>query len=336
MNSYERVMARVKGQPVDRVPNLCIMMGFAAKYAGVPYHDFCLNPEKMVEANIAVAQKFNLDIVTVMSDPYGEAVDYGMEVEFPEDANPHAVRNLWQDDEPSAESLPLRSIEETTRMKDRVRAIELYAEKVKGVYPIAGWVEGAVAEYCDLRDINEAMMDLAEEEDFLEEVLQRITDQAIVYIKAQIKAGADIIGIGDAACSLLGPRLYEKYGFPYEKQLVDAIHENGALAKLHICGNTGPLLPKIAELGVDIFDLDWMVDYEESVKILHGISSINGNFDPVAVLQESSPEEIRKAVYERLQKGDERTLISAGCEVPRDTPHENLMAVGEAIVSYPS
>ena len=56
MNSYERVMNRLKGRAVDRAPNFCILMNFAAQYSNVCYKDFCLMPEKMVEANLGAAK----------------------------------------------------------------------------------------------------------------------------------------------------------------------------------------------------------------------------------------------------------------------------------------
>ena len=153
-----------------------------------------------------------------MSDPYGEAMDYGMKVDFPDQGSPIVRQTLWQE-EPDATDLPTLTLEQTTRMKARVDTIALYAQRVKGECPIAGWVEGAVASYCVLRGIGEAMMDFASRESFLHEILDKITKQAIVYIKAQVKGGADIIGVGDAACSLLGPELYQEYGFVYEKRL---------------------------------------------------------------------------------------------------------------------
>ena len=330
MNSYERLMNRLQGAPVDRAPNLCIMMGFAARYAGVPYHDFCLCPEKMVEANLKVREDFDLDIVTVMSDPYGEAMDYGMRVEFPPDDQPRALAPLLQG-EPSAAQLPFLTLAQTTRMKDRVRTIRLYAEKLKGECPIAGWVEGVVAEYCDLRDINYAMMDMADEEPFLDDILERLCRQAIVYAEAQVDAGADIIGIGDAACSLLGPRLYGRYGLPYEKRIIDAVHAKGAKVKLHICGDIGPLLEQIAALHADIVDIDWMVDFERATGLLHGVSAVCGNFDPVEVLLRGTQQEVEQAVRHCLAVGNETTLISGGCETPRDTPHGNLRAVARAL-----
>lgn len=330
MNSYERVMNRLKGRAVDRAPNFCILMNFAAQYSNVCYKDFCLMPEKMVEANLRCREDFATDIVTVMSDPYGEAMDYGMKVDFPNQGSPIVRQTLWQE-EPDATDLPTLTLEQTTRMKARVDTIALYAQRVKGECPIAGWVEGAVASYCVLRGIGEAMMDFASRESFLHEILDKITKQAIVYIKAQVKGGADIIGIGDAACSLLGPELYQEYGFVYEKRLIDAIHAEGALAKLHICGNTQPLLNKIALLNADIFDVDSMVDFSLAASILRGHSAVSGNLNPVDVLLNGSPASITREVHRCLAQGNETSIISGGCETPQATPPCNLRAVAQAL-----
>lgn len=330
MNSYERVMARLKGEPVDRVPNLCIMMNLAAKHAGICYRDFCLCPEKMVEANLKYYRDYDIDIVTVMSDPFTEAMDYGMDIGFPENDNPKVNRYLWYGT-PNPDDLIIRNVEDTVRMRKRVKTIQLFAEQLKGECPITGWIEGALAEYCDLKDISSAMMDFAEEEPFLDEILEKITQQAKIYIKAQVEAGADIIGLGDAACSLLSANMYDQYGFPYEKELIDYIHQCGALVKLHICGNIRHLLPRIAQLGADIVDVDWMVDFGYAAQVLDGISSISGNFDPSAVMLSGTPETIRSAVLHCLDVGGKYSMISAGCEVPRDTPHENLRAVADTL-----
>lgn len=178
------------------------------------------------------------------------------------------------------------------------------------------------------------MMDFAEEEPFLEEILDKLTRQAITYCEAQIEAGADIIGIGDAACSLMGPAFYQRYGFPYEKRLVDAIHAAGALVKLHICGNIQPLLPQIALLGADIVDADWMVDFRYANEILRGRSAVCGNFDPVTVMLQGTSEGIQNAVRACLEMGNATTLISGGCETPHTTPYENLQAVKLALQGF--
>jgi uroporphyrinogen decarboxylase len=77
MNSHKRLFSCIDGNTVDKIPNLSILMAFAAKYSGIKYRTFILEPDAMVEANLKCHEDFGIDVVTVMSDPYGEAHDYG-------------------------------------------------------------------------------------------------------------------------------------------------------------------------------------------------------------------------------------------------------------------
>jgi uroporphyrinogen-III decarboxylase len=88
MNSYERFTARLKDQPVDRVPNLDIFMTRAAHHIGQPLSRYYLDHHVLVDANLAVAADFSIDLLQAISDPYREAADFGLEVDFPEDNLP--------------------------------------------------------------------------------------------------------------------------------------------------------------------------------------------------------------------------------------------------------
>jgi MtaA/CmuA family methyltransferase len=191
-------------------------------------------------------------------------------------------------------------------------------------------VEGAFAQANDLRGMTSLMADIYLEPDFVKELLDICIEQEIVFAKEQAKAGADFIGIGDAAASLVGPSVYESLILPYEKRLVDEIHAAGAKAKLHICGNTGKLLDLMPRTGADIIDVDWMVDFGRATEAF-GAHSLCGNFDPVGVLLRGSVETVTSAVYGCLGVAQSNTFIAAGCEVPRDTPEENLLAVSHAL-----
>ncbi len=83
MNSYERVMCRLRGEPVDRAPNFNIFMSFAAHHIGQPLSRYYLDYHVLCEANLAVLHDFSLDIVTTMSDAYRETADWGAAIEFP-------------------------------------------------------------------------------------------------------------------------------------------------------------------------------------------------------------------------------------------------------------
>ena len=46
------------------------------------------------------------------------------------------------------------------------------------------------------------------------------------------------------------------YALPYEQRIFAAVHEAGAVARLHICGDTNRIVPDMVATGADIVDLD--------------------------------------------------------------------------------
>ncbi len=107
--------------------------------------------------------------------------------------------------------------------------------------------------------------------------------------RAQVEAGAEVIGIGDPAASLVGPRIYEDFVWPREKRLAEALREAGARVRLHICGNTRRILDGIARLGCDIVDIDSAVPIQEAREKLGPDQVLLGGIDPVRVLRNGTP-----------------------------------------------
>jgi uroporphyrinogen-III decarboxylase len=107
----------------------------------------------------------------------------------------------------------------------------------------------------------------------------------------------------------------------------------GAKVKLHICGNSTALLPKIRDLvKPDIMDIDWMVDFEKVVKLFSGTrTAINGNMDPVSVMLRGDADTVREAVLHCIKASQSNTCIAAGCEIPVDTPEDNLLTMNRLL-----
>ncbi len=332
MNSYERVMHRLHGEPVDRAPNFNIFMSFAAHHIGQPLSRFYLDYHVLCEANLAVLKDFSLDIVSTMSDAYRETADWGAAIEFPKDELPKSKVPLLQD---LADIHRLTSPNPVAgrRMSDRVHAVRHYREQVGGEVPIMGWVEGALAETADLRGVSTLMTDLYDSPEQVEEVLERCTENAIDFARVQVEAGADIIGLGDAVASQVSPKMYRRFALPYEQRIFAAVRSMGALTRLHICGNISKILPLVAQTGADIIDVDWMVDLAAAREIC-GPAAVCGNQDPVAVMLQGTPETVRQAVTHALDLGGPRCFSMAGCEIPVGTPHANLLAHAQALREY--
>ena len=99
-----------------------------------------------------------------------------------------------------------------------------------------------------------------------------------------------------------------------------------AKVRLHICGDITQILTVVPEMNVDILDLDWMVSIEKTREICGPDLVIAGNFDPVAVLLEGTPEIIKKHIREEKKQAGDKYMVCPGCEVPPDTAIENMSA----------
>jgi len=330
MNSKERVEKRLRREPVDRVPNLNIIMQFAAKYINVPYSKYCTDYRYLVEGNLKCCHDFGIDMVSAISDPFRETSGLGGNVVILEDDIPQCTDYLIKEYSDIKKLRPVDPVN-SERMFDRLQAISLYQQVCGEEFPILGWVEGAFAEANDLRGMYYMMYDLHKEPGFASELVELCLEQSILFAREQIRAGAQYIGIGDAAASLVSPEIYKDLILPAEKRLIDEIHKNGAKAKLHICGNATALLELMSESGADIIDIDHLVDLKESMDKIGEKSLVCGNFDPVSVLLEGDVCTVKEHVKKCLEIGRNNIMISAGCEVPKFTPYENLKAVSEAL-----
>jgi hypothetical protein len=135
------------------------MMTFAAHYISQPLSSYYQDHRVLAEANLAVQKAFDLDILQVISDPYREAADFGLEVYFPYDDLPVAREPLLADPQ-DLQRLKYPDPGTGRRMSDRLEAIRYLHERLGGQVPIMGWVEGALAEAAGLRGMLNLMKDL--------------------------------------------------------------------------------------------------------------------------------------------------------------------------------
>ncbi len=325
MTPKERLDAILRGTAYDRPAVTPIFMAWAANYIGHSYRDYYLDGDVLVDARLAVTRAFNLDQISAISDPWREACGYGMEFDYPKEGVGKPKDYLIKSRQ-DISKLRLLDIENCERMKQRVESVRKMAGQVGQTHSVLGWVEGPFAEYADLCGVEKALLGLVDEPEMFVEAAEVITANAIAFALAQVQAGADMIGIGDAAAGLMGPDMYVKYVLPAEQQLVSAIHEAGATVKLHICGDIKHIIKYMPQTGADIIDVDWMVPLDRARQLAGPEVTLCGNFDPSAVLLQTGPRDVAKAAQQCIDTGGEKFILMPGCEVPPATPEENIRA----------
>ena len=326
MSSFERYMAVIEHASCDILPRLPILMAFAANHIGATYGEFASDYRVLARANERCVEDFGFDQLSAISDPYRETTGFGGEVELIAHGVPRLISS------PLANSKDLTRLKKpdpykSPRMKDRLEAVEELTSRYEGQYSILGWVEGPAAEAADLRGVMNFFYDTMDDPKFCHELMERCVDTALDFAAAQLKAGADTIGIGDAIVSQISPQVYTELIFPHQQRLVQGIQACGGLVRLHICGDISQHLPTMKGLGMNILDLDWPVDMAYARSVMGEQVILVANPDPVADIERGNPEAIRAKMRQLYAVAGNPFMLGAGCEIPLGTPDENLKAL---------
>ena len=328
MTGRERTLAVLQGQCADRLAAMPITMMFAADVLGVKYGAYTRDFRVLADAQVKTAEMFGFDYVSAISDPAREAADAGATIQWYDDQPPAIIEaTALLADKAALGRIQVNDPVPGGRMEDRIRGIERLRQRVGGELLVEGWVEGPCAEAADLRGIGRLMTDFTDDPEFVHALFAFNVDRAARFAQLQIAAGADIIGIGDAAASLVGPRIYKEFVWPWEKKLVDAVHARDGRVRLHICGNTRRILEGMGALGCAVVDIDYPVPMNEARAAMGPQQTLAGNLNPVKDLRGGTPESIAQALETLLAQSAPRWIVAAGCEVVRDTPHENVQAL---------
>lgn len=325
MTRKERCLAVIRGQKPDRTPLFPLMMFFAADRLGISYSRFSTDPSALADAQLNLLENYGVDAITACSDSYRISADLGGEIVLPDgDDTPYLAKplitNQAEFDKLDKHPDPLRK---GSRMYERVQSVEQMAKAAKDAL-VLGWVEMPFAEVCEWFGLQQTMMLLFDEPELVHQALDAVCQMEIDYAVAQLQAGADMIGCGDAAASLLSPALVEEFVIPYEKRVIEGIHKAGGLTKLHICGNSQHFLDQLVTNGADLYNIDSMVDLEVARDVYAGAGkAFKGNVDPVEGLLNATPErayELARHCVDLCQGTP--FMLSCGCEIPKDTKDE--------------
>jgi MtaA/CmuA family methyltransferase len=336
MNSKERVLALLDGHPVDRLPVMPITMTFAARHIGAKYGRYALDHRIMVEAQLRTAEDFGFDHVSAITETR-EAPDCGAGIRLFDD-QPFAIDEQHARLAKKSDLASLRRPDpmRAEHMKDRIEGIACLRERVGGEKIVEGWVEGPCGAAADLRGINSLMLDFYDDTAFVRNLFEFVLEVGLEFGAAQVRAGADLIGVGDPAASLVGPTIYKDVVWPYEKKLVDGLHGLGTKVRLHICGDTSRILEGIGRLGCEIVDIDARVSPLDARTKLGHNQVLLGGIDPVRILQNGSPGQVAAAIADCHKVAGSRYILGAGCEVPPDTPPDNLLELLQYSRSSPA
>jgi MtaA/CmuA family methyltransferase len=334
MDSLRRLRALLAGEPVDRLPVQPLVMMLAARHAGITYTDYVTDARRLAEAQLRFAEAFGIDCLMTCSDPARELIDIcGDESVSWEASGPAIVEERAAlRDKHRLSRLRVPDPTAPGRMRERITSIGIMRSSIGPEASIVGWIEGPLALAQELRGLGSLMLDLYDDPEFVTDLLDFTSRVGMRYWEPQAEAGADTIGMSDAAASMMSPEQYEAQVFPAQLRVVEHIRARrpDVIVRLHMCGRTTHLLPVMGRLPVDIYELDFPVDLVQGRSILGPDRVILGNVSTIGVLLRGTPEQVYEAAADCHRACGPRHIVGSGCEVSPDTPPENL----HALVAY--
>ena len=333
------LLKALKGEKVDRPP--VWMMRQAGRY--LPdyiklrdKYDFFTRvqtPELATEITLQPIEQVGVDAAIIFSDILVIPQAMGLEVLMEEGKGPSLPRVIKTQKDIDALA--------TTGIADKLcyvtDALSLTKQELNGRVPLIGFAGAPFTILCYMiegkgsKTWDKAKQFCFTETSLAQQLLQKITDATIVYLKAQAKAGADVLQVFDSWSGCLSPADFKLFAQPYLLQIADAL--KGIAPLILFPKGSWYALKDLSESSAAGLGLDWCITPHYARELTSNKITLQGNFDPAKLLAPIPV--IKKEVKQMIDDfGSQRYIANLGHGITPNVPVENAKAFVEAVKSY--
>jgi uroporphyrinogen decarboxylase len=329
----------LKGLTVDRPP--VWMMRQAGRYLPEfmeirKKYDFftrCQTPELASEITVQPIRRFGMDAAILFSDILVIPQAMNIEVEMKPNFGPFLPKPIR-----SKEDLDHVVIPEVEDALGYVMdAIAATKEKLNDEIPLIGFAGSpwTLLCYCvegqGSKSFDKARGFCFTQPETAHQLLQKITDTTIAYLKAKVKAGVNAVQVFDSWGGMLSPTDYQEFSWQYIQQIVDALKDS---APVIVFGKgCWFALKEMAQSGASAVGVDWTCSPKNARYLTGGDVTLQGNFDPARLL--SPPEDIKKMVKQMINEfGKDKYVVNLGHGILPNIPVDHAKAFVDAVKEY--
>ncbi|ALM21118.1 uroporphyrinogen III decarboxylase [Nonlabens tegetincola] len=329
----------LKGETVERPP--VWMMRQAGRYLPdfmklKEKYDFftrCQTPELATEITVMPIDQIGTDAAILFSDILVIPQAMNIDVEMRAGVGP------WLPD-------PIRTVKDLDRvvvpdvsdaLSYVMEAIDMTKKVLDDRVPLIGFAGSpwTILCYC-VQGQGSKNFDKAKEFCFTQpeaahDLLQRITDTTIAYLKEKVKHGVNAVQVFDSWGGMLSPVDYQEFSFQYIQQIIDALKP---LTEVIVFGKgCWFALQEMSRSGASALGVDWTCSARNARYLTGGDITLQGNFDPSRLL--SPPATIKKMVKEMIDEfGKDKYVVNLGHGILPNIPVENAQAFVDAVKEY--
>lgn len=291
----DRFLRALMREPVDRTP--VWMMRQAGRYlpeyrasrakAG-SFMQLCTNPELACEVTLQPLERYPLDAAILFSDILTVPDAMGLGLSFGEGEGPRFARPVATETDVAALATP----DPETELRYVLDAVRLIRRELNGRVPLIGFsgspwtvatymVEGGTSKtYGRIKSM------LYDRPGLLHALLERVTGITLLYLNAQVAAGAQAIMVFDTWGSVLTPAAFREFSLAYMERIIAGLmreREGRCVPVILFTKGGGQWLEAMADTGCDALGIDWTTDLGDARARVGDRVALQGNLDPAVL-----------------------------------------------------
>lgn len=365
MTSRERLLAAMQGRPCDRVPIAPFIYGNAVRAR------FGENAD-LIDGTIAYCEHYGFDLIlrnfNIRHSDFAVGTDDWrvFTASAADGANTVRRTQIQTPDGTLSQTVVLTALspfetvsacrEHLIKSEADLALLERYMPPVcapdladlrrakqavadKGI--LAPWTFGVFNYMAELRDVQDILMDLAVDPDFYHRLARYALERLKAALAPVLRQGVDMVSYtGNLANAVtVGPRFFERFVLPYERELVRFLQDGGCGVIYHNCGDGANLIDCYNQLKPRCYESMTEPPYAD-----HSLAqcfrefdpdiTLMGNIDQITFLRTASPQEVRqkaRSIAKAAAAAHPRFILGTSDFIKEDTPPQNLFALAHAL-----
>lgn len=334
------ILRAARGESIERYPVWLMRQAgrILPEYRAVRsklsgFKELVETPDLAAEVTIQPVDLLQVDAAIIFSDILVVPEAMGLEYQMLEQKGPWFEKTIRSREQ-------LNFIDQEIDVEDRLsyvlEAIKVTNKELNGRVPLIGFAGAPWTIFCYMvegrgsKTFSESRKLLYTDPSLAHELLSRITDVTIQYLKAQVNAGAHMLQLFDSWAGILGTEQYAEFGLKYIDKIATALNEvpltifsKGAITSVSA----------IAKLNCTTVGLDWNMDIPSIRKEIGETRTLQGNLDPCALY--SSHADVERLTKNMLNTfTSKRHIVNLGHGVYPDIDPEKVKTFIKTVKDY--
>lgn len=290
-------------------------------------------PELACEITLQPIDQIGVDAAIIFSDILVIPQAMGKEVLMEEGKGPSLPQVIK--DQKDIDALITENVEES--LSYVMKGLTLIKQELNGRVPLIGFAGAPFTILCYMvegkgsKTWEKAKQFCFTQSHLAHQLLQKITDITIKYLKAQTKAGADVVQVFDSWSGCLSPQDFKVFAQPYLVQIADALKDHAPV--ILFPKGSWYALKDLSTGGASGLGIDWCISPQYARELTNSDITLQGNFDPAKLLLPIP--EIKKAVHEMIDAfGVHNYIANLGHGITPNIPVDHAKAFVDAVKEY--